>query len=144
MGYTGMSSDEIRRELSHRLRLVLDARLESRDSDLTYQEVSQALAKRGVSLSQARWSYMVNGTGRTVTDTGLLIALSRFFEIDPSFLLGEAGEIPATIQAELHLILALRGKRVIDFAARELGWLSPEKVQLIADIINEDEPDDIL
>ena len=126
-------------ELARKLNLLLDTVVAERGVALTYREVSEALAARGVNLSRARWFYMKDGTGRMVSDPKLLTALSELFQVDASYLLGSDGaEVPERIDAQLEFVKSLRAARVKTFAARTLGDVSPETLRAITEYLNQD------
>lgn len=138
-GKAGGGSRTPQAELARKLNLLLDIVVADRGTPFTYREVSEALTKRGVSLSRARWFYMKDGTGRMVSDPELLTALSELFEVDPSYLLGSEGaEVPERIDAQLEFVKSLRAARVKTFAARTLGDVSPETLRAITEYLNED------
>lgn len=95
---------------AHRLRIILDVAEVQTGRSVTFSEVSEYLAGRGVSISRARWSYMVNGH-RTVDDQRLLDALSDFVGVDRAYLRGDNG-VPETVASQLDLVRALRATKV--------------------------------
>src|SRR5687767_14208049 len=143
-----MSSDENRpmsagsspqAELARRLNLLLDVVVAERGQPITFREVQEKLASRGVKLSRARWFYMKDGTGRLVSDPALLRALCEIFKVDPSYLLPESdGELPERIDSQLEFVKSLRAARVKSFAARTLGDVSPETLRRISEYLNKD------
>lgn len=134
-------SEPLSREvLARRLSLLLDVVPLASGERATFEDLHQFLTQRGVSLSRARWTYMVSGTGRRVTDYGLLTAIAEFFEIAPAFLLEEQGELPARINAQLEFVQMARRKQVRLYATRMLGDVSPELLQeLMASLQDEDD-----
>ena len=122
--------------LSQRLRLLVDLYCVEHGVELKYGEVAAALEKQGVSLSRARWSYMLNGH-RTVDDPDLLAALADFFGVSADFLLRN-GPVPDRLEAQLDLIRAMRVSKVRSFAARTLGDVSPRTLNAITQFLDEE------
>lgn len=126
-------------KLSRRLNLLLDAAAEKRGSPVTFREVQDELAARGIGMSRARWFYMKDGTRAFVTDKKILTAICEMFGVDPSYLLDMDSEtIPESIQARLEFVRALRHARVQAFAARTLADVSPETLKVITEFLNRD------
>ncbi|MFQ4150324.1 hypothetical protein AAGW05_16830 [Arthrobacter sp. LAPM80] len=125
--------------LARRLNLLLDVVIAERGTPLTFLELQQKLADRGVNLSRARWSYMKDGTDRLVSDPKLLTAISDVFGVDPAYLLSdEESELPEQIDSRLEFLKALRAAKVKSFAARALGEVSPETLRAITEFLNND------
>ena len=115
-------------ELSRRLKLLVDAAVAEHGQPVTFREISEAMAVRGVTLSRARWSYMKDGNGRLIHDRPLLMALAGYFNVSPDYLFaGEDREISE-----------LRADRVKSFAQHTLGDVSPETLAAITEYLNRD------
>lgn len=121
--------------LAQRLRLLIDLHTVEHGTEPTYTEVAESLEDRGVGLSRARWSYMLNGH-RQVSDPELLDGLADFFEVNRAFIRGE-GDMPERIQSQLELIRAMRVAKVRSFAARTLGDVSPQTLNAITRFLDE-------
>ena len=135
----GDDSQTPQAELARRLNLLLDVAVAERGRPVTFREVQEELASRGVKLSRARWFYMKDGTGRLVSDPELLTALCEIFKVDPSYLLPESdGELPERLDSQLEFVKSLRAARVKSFAARTLGDVSPETLRRISEYLNKD------
>lgn len=125
--------------LARRLNLLLDVVIAERGTPMTFLELQQELAHRGVKLSRARWSYMKDGTDRLVSDPKLLTAISEVFGVAPAYLLGdEEFGLPEQIDSRLEFLKALRAAKVKSFAARALGEVSPETLRAITEFLNND------
>lgn len=129
----GGDRDEI--VFSQRLRLLVDLYNVEHDDELKYGELANALDRQGVSLSRARWSYMLNGH-RNVDDPDLLAGLANFFGVDVDFLLSD-GPLPERLEAQLDLIRAMRVSKVRSFAARTLGDVSPRTLNAITEFLDD-------
>lgn len=119
---------------SQRLRLLVDLYNVEHDAELKYSDLANALDRQGISLSRARWSYMLNGH-RTVDDPDLLAGLADFFGVNPDFLLTD-GPLPERLEAQLDLIRAMRVSKVRSFAARTLGDVSPRTLNAITEFLD--------
>ena len=125
-------------ELARRLNLLLDFEEAQRGSPVPFSAIEEYVAAQGGSLSRAKWTYMLSGDGRRNRDTGLLLLLAGFFEVDERFLL-EDSDVPERIGAQLALVRSLRSARVSGFAARTFpGELSPEALRRIAEVLEEE------
>ncbi|SDH54892.1 hypothetical protein [Microbacterium sp. 77mftsu3.1] len=122
--------------LANRLRTLLDVAESQKGHEVTFAEVTEYLTGRGIAISRARWSYMVNAH-RLVDDPVLLDALSDFFRVDPAYLRGE-GEMPDSVTAQLDLVRAMRAAKVRSYAARTLGDLSPETLGAITKFLDDE------
>ena len=126
-------------ELARRLNLLLDVVVAERGQPVTFREVQEKLADKGIKLSRARWFYMKDGTGRLVSDSALLGALCEIFNVDPAYLLGsDDSSLPERIDSQLEFVKSLRAARVKTFAARTLGDVSPETLRAITEYLNKD------
>ncbi|MGP4033730.1 hypothetical protein [Pseudarthrobacter sp. 1C304] len=127
-----------REELSRRLEILLDVVVAEGGEPYKFADIQEALTAKGISLSRARWFYMREGTGATVTDRKLLSALADFFGVPAGYLLDSDPELPARVEAQLKLLKAMRIAEVQSFAARALGDLSPAATEAIAKILEEE------
>ncbi|MET3173815.1 UNVERIFIED_ORG: hypothetical protein ABIB52_001653 [Arthrobacter sp. UYCu721] len=126
-------------ELARRLNLLLDVVVAERGQPVTFREVQEKLAAKGIKLSRARWFYMKDGTGRLVSDPALLSALCDIFNVDSAYLSGDdAADLPERIDSQLDFVKSLRAARVKTFAARTLGDVSPETLRAITEYLNKD------
>ncbi|MBN9214790.1 MAG: hypothetical protein J0J04_08240 [Microbacterium sp.] len=123
--------------MASRLRTLLDAAEATTGSKVTYTELSEHLAAKGITLSRARWSYMTNGH-RLVDDAELLDGISAYFDVPNGYLRGEAN-LPDKTAAKLDLVRAMRDAEVRTFATRMYGDLAPETLNAIINIIDNQE-----
>ena len=124
-------------ELARKLNLLLDVVVAEGNTPYTYRQIAQGLKDKGIALSRARWAYMITGDGPLVTDTALLTGIGQFFRIPPEYLLDADGELPDRVDAQLAFVKSLRVKRVVSFAARLLGDVSPETLRSITELLDE-------
>ncbi len=125
--------------LARRLNLLLDTVVAERGTPVTFREVQEKLAAKGVALSRARWFYMKDGSGRLVSDARVLSGICEIFGVDADYLLSDSGsELPERIDSQLEFVKSLRAARVKSFAARTLGDVSPETLRAITEYLNKD------
>ncbi|TFD68484.1 hypothetical protein E3T50_14800 [Cryobacterium gelidum] len=124
-------------ELARKLNLLLDVVVAEGNTPYTYKQIAQGLKDKGVALSRARWAYMITGEGPLVTDSALLTGIGEFFRIPPEYLLHSDGDLPDRVDAQLAFVKSLRVKRVVSFAARLLGDVSPETLRSITELLEE-------
>jgi len=125
-------------ELARKLNLLLDVVVAEGNTPHTYREIADDLRSKHLSLSRARWSYMIAGTGPLVTDVDLLTGIAEFFRIPPAYLLGSDDDLPERVDSQLAFVKKLRAQRVVSFAARTLGDVSPETLRHITELLEDD------
>jgi len=125
-------------ELARKLNLLLDVVVAEGNTPYTYKQIAAGLQEKGLSLSRARWAYMLTGDGALVTDVDLLTGIGEFFRIPPEYLLGSDDDLPERVDSQLAFVKSLRAKRVVSFAARILGDVSPETLRSITELLAED------
>jgi len=125
-------------ELARKLNLLLDVVVAEGNTPYTYREIAEGLRDKALSLSRARWAYMIAGSGPLVTDTELLTGIAEFFRIPPAYLLGSDDDLPERVDAQLAFVKKLRAQRVVSFAARTLGDVSPQTLRTITQLLEED------
>ena len=126
------------RELARKLNLLLDVVVAEGNTPHTYKQIAAGLQARGMSLSRARWAYMITGDGPLVSDIDLLVGIGEFFRIPPEYLLGSDGDLPERVDSQLAFVKSLRAQRVVNFAARTLGDVSPDTLRSITALLEED------
>ena len=124
-------------ELARKLNLLLDVVVAEGNTPYTYKQIAKGLKDKGIALSRARWAYMITGEGPLVTDVALLTGIGEFFRIPPEYLLNSDGELPDRVDAQLAFVKSLRVQRVVSFAARMLGNVSPETLRSITELLDE-------
>jgi hypothetical protein len=72
-----------------------------------------------------------------VKKTELQQNLAEFFGVNRDYLLHATEELSQKVEAQLDLPAAMRAGKVQNFAARQLGGLSPETLLQIRDLIDE-------
>lgn len=122
-------------DLARKLNLLLDVG-EAEGRKVTFNDVRDAMEAAGTPLSRARWHYMRAGTGPVVKKTDLLKNLAKFFGVNEEYLLDTDSDVPVRVEAQLELLATMRENRIKNYAARQLGELSPETLLQIRDIID--------
>ena len=128
-------------ELARKLNLLLDVVVAEGNTPYTYRQIEAGLKERNLTLSRARWAYMITGEGPLVTDPALLTGIAEFFRIPPEYMLGGGDDLPERVDAQLAFVKSLRVARVVTFAARMLGDVSPETLRSITELLKSDTPD---
>lgn len=122
---------------ARRLNLLLDAVAVQRGRPVTFSEVKQGLAERGVPMSRARWFYMKDGTRCVVKNKGVLTAICEMFDVDPLFLIDlDSVPFPSPREDRLDAVKALRAARLLAFAERMLADVAPETLVDITECLN--------
>lgn len=134
-GRAGTAQSTPQQELARKLNLLLDVVVAEGNTPYTYREIAAGLEAKKVSLSRARWQYMIRGEGPLVSDVRLLTEIANFFGIAPEYLLGSDDDLPERIDSQLELVRMIRVKRVINFAARTLGDTSPDALREITKLL---------
>lgn len=127
-------------DLAKRLNLALDRMAVLRGEPLTFPQVHDFLAERDISLSRARWSYMLGGEAWRVRDRNLLAALAELLEVPEEYLY--TGTMSDEMRSQLGLVTAMRAAKVQNFAARALGDLAPEALDAIASALRDLDAED--
>lgn len=127
-------------DLAKRLNFALDRMTVLRGEPLTFPQVHEFLAARDISLSRARWSYMLGGEAWRIRDRGLLTALAELLEVPEEYLY--TGVLSDEMRSELGLVTAMRAAKVQNFAARALGDLAPDTLDAIAAALRELDTED--
>ena len=128
-------------ELARKLNLLLDVVVAEGNTPYTYRQIETGLKTRGLTLSRARWAYMITGDGPLVTDAALLTGIAEFFRIPPEYMLGSDSDLPERVDAQLAFVKSLRVARVVSFAARMLGDVSPETLRSVTALLQGETPD---
>ncbi|TDW29215.1 hypothetical protein [Cryobacterium psychrophilum] len=131
-------SSAAQRELARKLNLLLDVVVAEGNTPHTYKDIASALTAKGLSLSRARWAYMLSGSGPLVTEPALLTGIAEFFRIPAEYLRGSDDDIPERVDSQLAFVRELRANRVVDFAARTISDVSPETLRAITALLRDD------
>lgn len=134
---TLLDEAQMRAELARKIRLLVEVISTESGERFTYPVIAAALAERGVPMSRARWSYMLNGSRGLVSDVRVLSALADVFGVDRSYLVpGSTGDVPARIDAQLRHVRASRQAQVQQYAMRTLGDVSPRTLEALTEVLD--------
>lgn len=122
-------------DLARKINLLMDT-AEAEGRKISVNDVLHAMAEAGTPLSRARWHYMRAGTGPVVKKTELLKNLAKFFGVNEEYLLDTNSDVPVRVEAQMELLATMRENKIRNYAARQLGELSPETLLQIRDIID--------
>lgn len=131
-----LTQQEKKEKLAGRVGILIDIWDFEHNSSLTYPQVEASLSSKGIQLSRARWSYLINGTGSLVTDQSVLAAIAGFFDVPSEYLCDLNSEPSAELQEKMVFVSDMRKLKVKNFATRNLGALSPDTLKTITNIID--------
>ncbi|MFK0007743.1 hypothetical protein ACIQTZ_11875 [Paenarthrobacter sp. NPDC090520] len=132
-----LTQQQKKERLADRMAILVDIWEADHNSALTYAHVEDALSAQGIHLSRTRWSYLINGNGSLVTDQDLLKAIAEFvFAVPGTYLCDLNSETPPEVEARRDFLVQMRKLKVRNFAARNLGEMSPETLRTITEIID--------
>lgn len=123
--------------LSRKVGLLLDAVVTSEGKRYEFQDIQEALERKGVKLSRTRWHHIKVGDSTVSQPRELIEALANFFAVNPEYLLTEDGPIPDRIQHELELLTAMRRAKVKEFATRTLAEVDNDTLAAIAALLDD-------
>ncbi|MBT2588537.1 hypothetical protein J7I86_22310 [Arthrobacter sp. ISL-95] len=66
-----------------------------------------------------------------------MVALAKFFEIDPAYLTEETGDLPERIEKELQLLKTMRRNKLKNIAARTLGDIDIKTLDAINALLDD-------
>ncbi|TJY66306.1 hypothetical protein E4J89_16990 [Arthrobacter sp. CAU 1506] len=66
-----------------------------------------------------------------------MVALAKFFEVDPAYLTEETGELPERIERELQLLKKMRRNKLKSIAARTLGDIDSKTLDAINALLDD-------
>jgi hypothetical protein len=132
-----LTQQQKKERLADRMGILVDIWESDNNTALTYPHVEEALSAHGIHLSRTRWSYLINGTGSLVTDQELLTGIAELvFKVPATYLCDLNSETPSEVEDRMAFLVQLRKLKVKNFAARNLGAMSPETLKTISDIID--------
>jgi hypothetical protein len=132
-----LTQQQKKERLADRMGILVDIWESSNNTALTYPHVEETLSTHGIHLSRTRWSYLINGTGSLVTDQELLKGIAEHvFGVAGSYLCDLNSDTPPEVEARMEFLVQLRKLKVKNFAARNLGAMSPETLKTITEIID--------
>lgn len=132
-----LTQQQKKERLAERMGILVDIWESDNGTALTYAHVEEALSVQGFHLSRTRWSYLINGTGSLVRDQELLKGIAEHvFKVPATYLSDLTSDVPPEVEARMEFLIKLRKLKVKNFAARNLGSMSPETLRTITEIID--------
>ena len=128
-GLSGSAS----KTLAERLDLLFQATHPAGRSEVSYQEVAEALASAGGPAVTPTYLYMLRTGRRSNPRTDLIQALARYFKVPAGYFLDD--EVAETYAEQLRLLQAVRDSGTAGLALRAQG-LSPESRAALAAIVD--------
>ncbi|WP_281452828.1 hypothetical protein [Paenarthrobacter nitroguajacolicus] len=102
-----------------------------------FADIQAGVREHGYELSRTRWWRIRTGESPETVPTEALVALSKFFDIDPVYLTDESGELPERIEKELQLLRSMRRSKLKNIAARTLGDIDAKTLDAINALLDD-------
>ncbi len=123
--------------LARKVNLLLDVVVAEGGKPYEFSDIQAGVRQHGYELSRTRWWRIRSGETLEVVPTEALVALAKFFEIDPVYLTDETGELPERIERELQLLKKMRRNQLKNIAARTLGDIDIKTLDAINALLDE-------
>ena len=123
--------------LARKVNLLLDVVVAEGGKPYEFSDIQAGVRRHGYELSRTRWWRIRSGESLEVVPTEALVALAKFFEIDPVYLTDETGELPERIERELQLLKKMRRNQLKNIAARTLGDIDIKTLDAINALLDE-------
>ncbi|WP_246256101.1 hypothetical protein [Pseudarthrobacter oxydans] len=123
--------------LARKVNLLLDVVVAEGGKPYEFSDIQAGVRQHGYELSRTRWWRIRSGESLEVVPTEALVALAKFFEIDPVYLTDETGELPERIERELQLLKKMRRNQLKNIAARTLGDIDVKTLDAINALLDE-------
>jgi transcriptional regulator with XRE-family HTH domain len=123
--------------LARKVNLLLDVVVAEGGKPYEFSDIQAGLRQHGYELSRTRWWRIRSGESLEVVPKEALVALAKFFEIDPVYLTDETGELPERIERELQLLKKMRRNQLKNIAARTLGDIDIKTLEAINALLDE-------
>jgi len=123
--------------LARKVNLLLDVVVAEGGKPYEFSDIQAGVRHHGYELSRTRWWRIRSGESLEVVPTEALVALAKFFEIDPVYLTDETGELPERIERELQLLKKMRRNQLKNIAARTLGDIDIKTLEAINALLDE-------
>src|SRR5687768_7544694 len=83
--------------LARKVNLLLDVVVAEGGKSYEFADIQIGVRQHGYELSRTRWWRIRSGESPEVVPVEALVALAKFFEIDPVYLTEETGDLPERI-----------------------------------------------
>lgn len=128
--------------LARKVNLLLDVVVAEGGEPYEFSDIQEGVRENGYELSRTRWWRIRSGESPDNVPKEALVALAKFFEVDPAYLTDETGELPERIERELQLLKRIRRNRLKNIAARTLGDIDIRTLEAINALLDEVDNDD--
>ncbi|MDI2036808.1 Nucleoid-associated protein EspR [Paenarthrobacter nitroguajacolicus] len=119
------------------MNLLLDVVVAEGGRPYEFADIQAGVREHGYELSRTRWWRIRTGESPETVPTEALVALSKFFDIDPVYLTDESGELPERIEKELQLLRSMRRSKLKNIAARTLGDIDAKTLDAINALLDD-------
>lgn len=123
--------------LARKVNLLIDVVVAEGGAPYEFSDIQTGVRAHGYELSRTRWWRIRSGESPDIVPEEALIALAKFFEVDPAYLTNEAGELPERIERELQLLKKMRRNRLKNIAARTLGDIDSKTLEAINALLDD-------
>ncbi len=123
--------------LARKVNLLLDVVVAEGGQPYEFANIQAGVRERGYELSRTRWWRIRSGESPEAVPKEALVALAKFFEVDPAYLTDEFGELPERIEKELQLLQKMRRNRLKNIAARTLGDIDSKTLEAINALLDD-------
>lgn len=123
--------------LARKVNLLLDVVVAEGGKSYEFADIQFGVRQHGYELSRTRWWRIRSGESPEVVPVEALVALAKFFEIDPVYLTEETGELPERIEKELQLLKTMRRNKLKNIAARTLGDIDIKTLDAINALLDD-------
>lgn len=117
--------------------MLLDVVVAEGGKPYEFADIQAGVREHGYELSRTRWWRIRTGESPETVPTEALVALSKFFDIDPVYLTDESGELPERIEKELQLLRSMRRSKLKNIAARTLGDIDAKTLDAINALLDD-------
>lgn len=117
--------------------MLLDVVVAEGGKPYEFADIQAGVRQHGYELSRTRWWRIRTGESPETVPTEALVALSKFFDIDPVYLTDESGELPERIEKELQLLKSMRRNKLKNIAARTLGDIDAKTLDAINALLDD-------
>ena len=123
--------------LARKVNLLLDVVVAEGGQPYEFADIQAGVREHGYELSRTRWWRSRSGESPEVVPAEALVALAKFFDINPAYLTEDAGDLPERIERELQLLKKMRRNRLKNIAARTLGDIDVKTLEAINALLDE-------
>jgi len=128
--------------LARKVNLLLDVVVAEGGEPYEFSDIQAGVRENGYELSRTRWWRIRSGESPDAVPREALVALAKFFEVDPAYLTDETGELPERIERELQLLKRMRRNRLKNIAARTLGDIDIKTLEAINALLDDVDGDE--